>query len=215
MIRNSKTWQRFRDWYGARTRREQVLFALALVALPALLWSVLIDPAMRATGDALRAQIDEHETRLEELRAEREALVARAESDPNAELRATISEREQELEALETSVAKQVRGFVGPREMVQVLRRLIAADQQLRLENLETAAPEPVFEEEGLRVYRHGVSVRFTGHYAATREYLERLEERSRDLGWDRIDYEVGTHPAATIHLRVHTLSLEEPTLGL
>lgn len=214
-MRNSRAWQGFREWYQARTRREQVLFALALLALPALLWSVFIDPAMRATGDSLRAQIDERETQLEELRAEREALVARAESDPNAELRATIREREQQLEALEEAVAEEVRGFVGPREMVQVLRRLIAADQELRLENLETEDPEPVFEEEGLRVYRHGVSVRFTGRYAATREYLERLEERSRDLGWDSVDYEVSTHPAAVIHLRVHTLSLEEPTVGL
>lgn len=214
-MRNSKAWQRFRDWYQARTRREQFLFVLAVVALPALLWSLLIDPAMRATAESLRTRIQETETQRDELRAEREALLARAQSDPNAELRATIREREEDLAALEASVAEDVRGFVAPREMVQVLRRLIAADQQLRLEELDTAEPEQVFEEESLRVYRHGVTVRFTGNYAATREYLARLEERSRDLGWDSVTYEVSNHPAATITLQVHTLSLEEPTVGL
>ena len=48
-----------RDWYGARSQREQrMLLAMAAIGLPLLLWLALIVPLDRAYDRALERQLD-------------------------------------------------------------------------------------------------------------------------------------------------------------
>ena len=48
-----------REWYGGRTRREQLLLlAMAAVAVPVLLWLIIVMPVTAAYRDALQDQLE-------------------------------------------------------------------------------------------------------------------------------------------------------------
>lgn len=202
-------------WYGERQRREQLLLLLALLVTVVLIWNYAVQVPLEQRAETAQTRISGHEEALAEIAGQRADLIARQDEDPDAPWRERLDQAQETLAELEAELDEQMQRLVSPSRMVAVLRRMLAEQDGLDLEYLQTRAPETVFEEDDLRVYRHGVTVVFEGSYAATMDYLERLEGDSRELIWERVDYQVVSHPRARVRLDVHTLSLEEPTLGL
>ena len=202
-------------WYRQRQRREQVLLLVAVLVIVVLFWNYAVLVPLEQRGERAQARAAEHQDALAEIAEQRADLIARQDEDPDAPWRERLDETQESLAALEADLDEQMQRLVSPSRMVAVLRRMLAEQDGLELEYLQTRPPEMVFDEDDLRVYRHGVTVVFQGSYSATRDYLERLEADSRELIWERVDYQVVSHPRARVRLDVHTLSLEEPTLGL
>jgi MSHA biogenesis protein MshJ len=146
-------------------------------------------------------------------------ILARAQQDPNRPLRA----RQQELIARLTEVDQAIRAragdFIQPERMGRLLEELLAAQSGLRLLRLETLKPEPIRlgDDAGsvAPVYRHGLLLEFSGDYAATLRFLNSVEAMSWRFFWDRLEYEVVSHPEAKIVLRIHTLSTREAAIGV
>ena len=211
----TETLRQLGTWYRQRQRREQVLLLLALLVIVVLVWNYAVLVPLEHRGERAQARIAEHENALAEIAEQRTDLIARQDDDPDAPWRERLDEARETRAELEAELDEQMQRLVSPSRMVAVLRRMLAEQEGLELESLQTRPPEAVFDEDDLRVYRHGVTVVFKGSYSATRDYLERLETDSRELIWERVDYQVVSHPRARVRLDVHTLSLEEPTLGL
>lgn len=62
---------------------------------------------------------------------------------------------------------------------------------------------------ETVRLFKHGVSLTFTGTYQNVSEYVHDLENGTWRFYWDVLGYTVATYPKAEIHLQVFTLSSE------
>ena len=202
-------------WYEGRVRRERLLVIATLVALIVFAWSSLLLTPLEERQEAAEERIDTHRERLQALAGEQAEVAARMDEDPDAALREEIAALEAELAAVEDELEARLRRFVAPGEMVAVLRRLVAAEEGVRLARLATLPATTIFDEEGLRIYRHGVELELDAEYAGLLRYLEALESGDGVLAWDRLDYQVTDHPRARVRIRVHTLGLEEPALGL
>ena len=206
---------RVRSAIDQRPSRERWLGMAALVVVAIVLWNFLVLMPQEAREERAVASHDRAQSQLAELLERERELRDRLDDDPDAELDRRIARLEERLEETEAALDAQLRQFVTPREMTQVLRRLLDEHEGLELVRLETGAPREVFAEDEVQIFRHPVALEFTGGFGTTYRYLRRLESVSEELGWDRLDYRVADNGEGRIELRVHTLSTSRPTLGL
>jgi MSHA biogenesis protein MshJ len=185
-------------WYNERPVRERGLVAVTLCVLVLVLgWELLVAP--------VEAQKQQLSNRIQTLSAS----------------------RQNRLERLDQQITESTGQLIAPRDMVALLRNMLAAQQGLTLESLSLLAPQPVYGEQGAApgdgeakapeplLYAHDVELTISGGYLNVLNYLERLESIDDRLGWLQLTYDAGSWPRGEARIRVRTLSLEAAWLGV
>lgn len=201
-------------WFDARTERERMQLAVAAGAALLALWLVLLhQPVSRASADA-RAVVETVAGETERLEGEVGTLAASADDAP-ARQRDEIARLEREVQALAERATAAGSSVLPPREVVALLRALLAGQPELRLVRIESLAPEPVAApgvETGAtppRLFRHAIEIEVEGAYLPTLAWLRAMAALPWRLHWDALRYDVVEHPRARIVLRLHTLGRE------
>lgn len=215
---------RWQQWYDERPVRERGLILVTLVVVVLLVgFEFWVAPEMERAERA--------ESRLQSVRAERDALLAQQaelqqqlQQDPSAELRRTLEARQRRLERIDQQIADMTGQLIPPRDMVVMLQDMLATEASLTLEGVQLLAPQPIYgegapgeDEAALEplLYAHEVDITVGGGYLDVLAYLERLEALDERLGWVMVDYDASEWPGGTARIRVRTLSLEPAWLGV
>ena len=214
-------------WFDDRPVRERGLIALtACVLVFVIAWELLVAPAL-----AERQQLDERLQTLgstrDSLLAEQQTLDSQLENDPSAELRDRLQVRRDRLDRLNRQISETAEQLIAPKDMVGLLRRILAEQQELALQSLVLRTPTPVFDEPATQgseqaensqpeplLYAHDVELTIAGGYLDVMAYLEKLEALDERLGWLQLEYDAGSWPEGEARVRVRTLSLEAAWLG-
>lgn len=218
------------QWYNDRPVRERALILATLVVVILLLgWELAVSPVLDRNTQVSN-QVQQLRQQVQDGQTQSDALAAKAQEDPNAELLARRRSREQRLANLDQELARATDRLIAPKAMVSLLRDMLAAQQDLKLVAVDLLAPMPVFserqdstdandsDEDSARtplLYSHDVEVVIAGRYLELLAYLERLEGLDQRLGWHQLSYEVTTFPESQATIRVRTLSLSRPWLGV
>ncbi|MFW5823489.1 MAG: type II secretion system protein GspM [Marinobacter sp.] len=223
----SSTFKRWLQWYDERPVRERGLILLAVVALLLLAgWELWVTPAADRAA-AQQVQLQQIRAERADLQAQQAELQQQLKEDPSAELRRTLEARQRRLERLDQQIADTTGQLISPRDMVQMLQKMLATDEKLSLEGVQLLAPEPIYaEEEGADddnrdepaeplLYAHEVDIVVSGGYLDVLKYLERLEALDERLGWVMVEYGASDWPGGSARIRVRTLSLEPAWLGV
>lgn len=213
------------DWYNQRPIRERVLIVLTACVLVFVAgWELLVTPV-----DTRQQQLN---NRLQSLTATRNNLISQQETlnsqlatDPSEELRQRLETRQSRLQRLEQQITETTGQLIAPRDMVTLLRNMLAAQQGLQLESMTLHQPTPVYDgaqpERGNQqtgeplLYAHDVELTVQGGYLDVLAYLQRLEALDERLGWMQLDYQAGAWPKGEATIRVRTLSLDAAWLGV
>ncbi len=135
-------------------------------------------------------------------------------------LRRQLGEIRQQMEST-------VAALVPPEAIVGVLEELLGDSDDLNLVRLASRPPERVGAnaEDSLAsgtdggadaaLYRHGLTLEIEGTFAATVEYLERVEDSPWNLLFERLDYRVDRYPTASVTIELHTISDREEWVGV
>lgn len=216
-------------WFNERPVRERALIMVTVCVLLFVIgWELLVTPVL-AEKQQLNNRLQTLATTRDNLLGEQETLSAQLASDPSAELRKRLQTRQTRLDRLDQQISETTNQLIAPRDMVALLRNMLAAQEELTLESLVLRTPEPVYqgvpptESENTDdseapeplLYAHDVELTVSGGYLAVLQYLEKLEAMDDRLGWLRLNYEAGEWPGGEARIRVRTLSLEAAWLGV
>lgn len=213
-------------WFDDRPVRERTLILVTACVLVVLMgWELLVAPSL-VERQQLNREIGTLSDNRDALISEQQSLQQQLATDPSAELRRRLDARRDRLARLDRQIAETTDQLIAPREMVALLRDMLAAQQGLELQSLELLAPQPVFEtqpgeqDEDAQtaeplLYAHDVELTIRGSYPDVQVYLEALESMDDRLGWLQLSYDAGIWPQGEATLRVRTLSLEAAWLGV
>jgi MSHA biogenesis protein MshJ len=216
-------------WFNERPVRERALIMVtACVLLFVIGWELLVTPVL-AEKQQLNNRLQTLATTRDNLLGEQETLSAQLASDPSAELRKRLQARQARLDRLDQQISETTNQLIAPRDMVALLRNMLAAQEELTLESLVLRTPEPVYQGEASTesentedseareplLYAHDVELTVSGGYLDVLHYLEKLETMDERLGWLQLNYEAGEWPGGEARIRVRTLSLEAAWLGV
>ncbi len=222
-MRPAEAIQNLRAKIDARTRRERLLLASAVLVVVLILWEVtlrapLSEQQARAERDA--AQLNKQTQQLRASLTQIEDELAEAKGSGEASRLDRLRER---LDALDERLSKRMQGLVAPEQMVEVLRSMVSGDESLALVGLQNQPVEPLIREQQSgdadkaipRVYRHGIEVTLEGDYFAILAYLQRLEGLSWVFQWQSLEIERIDYPTARATVTLATLSLAEDWIGV
>ena len=220
--------------YESLATRERVLIVVTGLALGAAAWDFTINQPMTVARDK---QVVELERLRNDVQAQR-ALAAtlrrdggRAEVDA---LHAAVAKGQADLDEIQRRLQARVAGFVPPDKAERMLADVLTHYPGLSLVSAEvleaqplttatpadaapaadggaqaTAAPPPA----GL-LYKHALRLELSGSYLDSLAYLRELEQLPWGLAWDRVDYQVSTHPNGRLVIEMHTISDRREWVG-
>jgi MSHA biogenesis protein MshJ len=137
--------------------------------------------------------------------------------DPNVDNQTKLVELKAQYSRLQEQVMLGNKKFVPPSLMAKALSDMLKQNQHLTLIKLDTLPITTLLaaKQQQHPIYKHGLSITFTGNYINTINYLKALEALPWAIVWDSIDYQVKDYPMAEITIHVITLSFEEGWLGV
>lgn len=93
----------------------------------------------------------------------------------------------------------------------------VANDQSTDSQNTEVAAQRPSISEQDKlpMLYRHEMTLAVKGGYFDLMTFVKRVLENNKQFTVNDLDYEVGTHPEATLTLSIVTISDNENVIRL
>lgn len=205
--------------------RERLLLFITLIVALLFVWESAI----------LRDQLDERtrlvrqnadiQTQSSAETARQQALTASLAEDPNQREKARLERYTAEINSLDEMLKNKTVEFILPRQMVEVLEKLIRREHGLQLVRLETTPPEtPEFHDATTAssdantvapaVYLHGLEMEFRGDYLSVLNYVRRLEALTWRFGWSSLAIKMDKYPASLVKVRLETMSLTEGWIG-
>ena len=206
------------DRVGMMSLRERLLvFAAVVVVAFALVQTLLIDAGQRRIRNA-DERLQSARSALANIEQQRQLLVGQAAGDPDRTAREALAAQETRLARVNAELEARGRSLVPPERMVQVLKDVVKAQEDVRIVGFKTLSPQPVSlpgAAEGAPpgFYRHGFEIVVGGSYSGLVAYLERLEALPWHLNWVEATLDAAGRPDLRLTLTVHTLSLEEAWL--
>lgn len=208
---------------NARPLRERLLLGATLLVLTVAVgdW-VILQPAR----DSERS----YTSAIERLRGEQATRQARF-AEQLAELQrkerqvgeTAVRRMQDEIARLKASIDRDSLATISPTQMVSVLREMFAKDAAVTLTVVENAEPQPIVqivtmvgdtEKFTPMLFKHPLTIEFTGNYPKIVEFLKRIETLDWQLVWDDFSIVMEDYPTARARVVLHTLSLERGWVG-
>lgn len=234
-----KLWARYVAWFGGLQERERRIIALAVLLGGLFLgFSYAVEPNLlkarregRAAADALASAATI---------GQQSALMAGANRDPDAPLRAELDKLKTEMASQGERFAAIEKSLVPPQQIPALLESVVGRNGALQLASLRTLPAQPVLQRKpgteparpasgagpqaaaaagaaagAPNLYRHGVEIRLVGSYADLLGYVRALESAPQRLLWGRMELTTLDYPRSQLTLTVYTLSLDPKWLVL
>jgi len=210
-------------------RERLILFVLLLAGI----WAVVDGLLLAPQTETRQREQQKLQAAYNTLAEAEQALTQRAsQPDPNLADRQRLESARINLDArMQTTQRLQAR-MVAPKDRVNVLQGLLAAQPGLRLASLDTLPAEPVgigtvvqagsatshpatqpTQAEPPALFKHGVKLTLVGNYRALTQYMERLERLPVGFYWARAELDASAHPEVALTLVLYTLSQESTWL--
>jgi MSHA biogenesis protein MshJ len=203
--------------FESLTAREKIIvFTMVLVVIWSS-WDSFIYRPLAARQKQLDLQLTNLTSQISHLEQSSSELEKTAQSDPNAENLNKLNALKAQYGRLQDQILFGNKKFVPPDLMAKALGDMLTQNEQLTLIKLETLPPDTLLssKDQHQPIYKHGLSITFTGTYAETVDYLEALESLPWAIVWDVLDYKVKNYPKAEVTVRVLTLSFDKEWMGV
>ncbi len=214
-------WTQLLERIDALELRERALLFITVLFGFGMLWQQLLLGPMEMEQKQMLAQIDRLHQEVDKLDREYQAIIERANHDPDAENRVLLSRYQGRDAELEERILDSVAGLIDPKQMARMVEQVLQGRRALTLVSMQSLPATPLLEladeemMEGEGIFRHGLRLQLEGDYLAALDYLKALEALPWSLKWDAVEVEMQEYPRALITITVYTLSLEEDWLGV
>lgn len=225
-------WRKFASSIDERNTRERILiFGASVVVVYVLIDSLFVAPVL-AQRKRLVLETQNDQAEIVKMVAQVQTLVRDKAADPDAAIKARLSELTARQAELQRQIDAQSAELVPPEKMPAVLEKILANNPRVRLIEVKTlprssislekeAAPvqgqartaKPAEEKKPAEIYRHGVEVTMRGSYLDLLAYLKEIESLPVRMFWDKLQMSVTAYPTVTLRLVVYTISLEKTWL--
>jgi MSHA biogenesis protein MshJ len=208
--------QQIIERFDALTQREKIIVGITLLAT---IWGCLdaffIAPTEKKRQH-LEQQLSSTQLQLNAVQSAVQQLKKGHLVDPNQQNREKLDAIKNAIANLREQINIGEKKFVTPQLMTTALRDVLK-HHQLKLLKLETLPVTNLLntEQQYSWVFRHGLTMTFSGSYFATLQYLQSLESLPWRFYWDNISYQVKEYPLAEVTIQVYTLSFHEEWLGV
>lgn len=217
----------FGERIDALNLRERALVFAGMLGVLLVFATNFLFPSLQAEQKRLEGELKVKREQTRALYAQMEGVAKTAQRDPEAEARARIAELKAKLRAVEGPAAPGAQQLVTPREMVRLVREVLARNQALRLVRLEnlpaTAMVQSVaatpgeaasLDAIGGQIYRHGLRIQVRGSYRDIARYVQALESLPWRVFWGEMRFETQRYPVSELTLVVYTLSPNPEWIG-
>jgi MSHA biogenesis protein MshJ len=199
------------------TSREKAIVTLTAAIGVWGLWDRLVWTPLAQQQELLQQELQQSARQFTAQQATVAKLTKAIVDNPNRTNQQKLTELNAELARVHSQLTATNQQFIPPRLMAKALSDVLQQDQQLTLVKLDTLPATQLGKEnkQFFPLYKHGITLTFTGDFWHTLAYLNALETLSWQIHWDSIDYQVKTHPIAETTLQIYTQSFEESWLGV
>jgi MSHA biogenesis protein MshJ len=211
-------------------REQKIVLVTVTVILVMLGYLLVIEPLLLSN----KVMFDEHTSILNvnaSLDQQIQKTRERQYQDPNEPLREKLIEIRREGEEFQKKINFLTQALVAPKQMVNLLERVLTQDKQMKLISLRNL-PEQAMNIQGntLRensgsdqadktaealIYKHVFEIELEATYGSTVSYLKRLDDLPWQLFWQRLGYESTEYPKGRLKIKIYTLSTSKEVLGV
>jgi MSHA biogenesis protein MshJ len=202
---------KLKAWWGARSKREQWLAAVAAFGLVAATIELAALAPQRAAKVQLQREIVAARTHLDRLQATAAELAAQHKP---ADATTSLQARRERAQAL---IERAQVDLISPREMARQLAAILARHPQLRVVGMQSNPPQLVDGSAGTgaaALYEHGLRIDVEGRYLDLLAYLEALQQAPHRIFWRALDMKADG-PLPVTRIELFTLSKESVWLRL
>lgn len=220
-------WKKFAKMLNARSRQERILLMAVAVALPAYAWMILFYEPRQLTKAGIDQRIAGVASQINEEVSKQAEIRSTYTVDPNVFARTRLEDLRTANAEADEKLNELYSQLINPREMSQMLARILQKETTLELISLRNEQSELLLttsvsadgSEAGskadVEVYRHGLQMVFEGSYLETLSFLRNLEQLQNNFFWEALDYSVTDYPTARITLDIYTLSTQKGWIGV
>ena len=209
------------------SRREAVAVIAGAIAMVFIIWSLVVLEPHRENVNLLQQEIQQVQAQISAERARMQQLQEEMQRDPDSENKLLLEQYLAQSKQLDAELAQAAVQIIDVREMVKLLKEMLARQSGLKFVSLENKPAKPEFAEkskqaeatghsdESITIYRHSVVLQMEGSYSSLQAYLQELEKLPWQFFWQGIELETQSYPQALITLEVYTLGLREGLIGV
>ncbi len=210
--------------FEKRNRRERtLLMSIVVCSVCLLLYSVLVEPALRNKARQQNTATEAREL-VAAKRTELATLQQAMQAHEHSKERLLLSSLELDLKDLDDKLAQAAVNLIPPQQVPEILESVIANDKRLQLVALQNEPAErlstssdasELLDDDDNVLYRHQFRMTLQGSYQATVDYLDRLEQLPWRIYWDALRYDVTAYPLAEVTIDMYTLSTHKAWIGV
>ncbi len=209
---------------GLALRERVLVLGLMLIALFLMADTLAFRPLQGRAKLASeeRARLEEEQRGLETRASELEVALAQ---DPRRAERDELARLEAELAGVDAELRQRTADLVSPRQMADVLARVLGSQPAIHVDSVETLPAEPLVPvaksapgkpgavQDGF--YRHALRIELHATFNETLAFLAVVEKLPVALLWHRLEYRVEQYPRARVTLEIFTLGPREGSVGV
>jgi MSHA biogenesis protein MshJ len=218
---NASLWTELQVWFALRGLRERAIVLIAVLVALGYGWQFLVKDGLEQYVQTEIRNLAQLQSQNAALEAQRAALDAVAEADPNTLLQRTIARLNAQNTRLDLEIEAMSGKLVQPADMAIVLSRVMSQQGGVTLLAMQNRPPESLFFRTGnsdagaLVIYKHGLDLTLKGSYLDVLKYLVEIESLGVRFFWERVEYKAVTYPEGEIAIQVFTLSTQEQLLDV
>lgn len=211
--------------WGKLSQREAMIVTAGIFVAVLILWNAVVYEPYRKNATLLDQEIKQTEAQIAGANARNLAFQIEMKKDPDSENRKLLEQYIETGKRLDAELAKASVQIVNVRDMVALLKEMLAKQSSLKFVGLENRPAVPEFTqkgdqanvtaEESITIYRHSVVLKMEGSYSSLLAYLQDLEDLPWQFFWQGIEIETESYPNALITLEVYTMGLREGLVGV
>jgi MSHA biogenesis protein MshJ len=206
------------DKFEALTQREKFFVILAVLVGLWVGWDNFFYQPTQKKRMARQLELSSLKQQITDQQLIAIKLENSSHTDPNLNFQHKLLGLKTEYNRLHGLMMQDEKNFVPPHLMAVALSDILNRNNQLTLIKLDTLPITTLLKSKQPQlnpIYKHGLTITFSGSYLDTFNYLKALESMPWHFIWESIDYQVKDYPIAETTLRVHTLSFKESWLGV
>ncbi|HEY8034889.1 MAG TPA: hypothetical protein VIF37_04795 [Methylobacter sp.] len=203
--------------FEALTKREKIIVVVAVLVGLWVGWDNFFYQPIQKKQQALQQKLSSLKQQITAQQLTAIKLESSSHIDPNLNNKLKLAQLKAEHSRLQELMMRD-KSLVPPQLMASALSDILTQNNQLTLIKLDTLPVTTLLESKQPQsnpIYKHGLTITFSGSYLDTLNYLKALESLPWHFVWESIDYQVKDYPTADTTIRVYTLSFKESWLGV